>query len=117
MIHIPPAVTKVLAVTLLPKIIDAVTEAFTKFFEEEEQKPKRSNDSTRFSQMDFDIVMQEWQVWKDENEIAPVGQKTTQEVLTKRLNDRLGYHKHRTTYAQIWLGHLQRSSLRSGQLN
>lgn len=116
---IPPTVTNSVISELLPKAIKVLGNAFDYVFspsnEIEHISTRKLSDCTRLTQIDYDIVIEEYSFFMERNKNRAKGTKReTQKELTIIINKRLNLDKSRSAYARIWTGKVDRKSLATG---
>ena len=111
-------------IAALPTLVE-VGEKIYSWFQDEEPtpepepvKPKRKNskvqDTTRLTQVHYDLVMEAYGKYLAWNAQCGVGKRMTQQELGRQLNEHFGLSKSPQCYRLIWNGSVNRADLAVG---
>lgn len=117
---IPPTIVKLLAATIIPKIVDEAHIWLKDTMKEEvEAQPKpdphkakrlrilaedrKPRDNHKFTKQEYDYILYAYHGYLQANEENKGEVRYTQVNLVNRLNAVLGINKSKTAYSKVWL--------------
>ena len=107
-------ITKTIVTLVLPEVITKTIDWLNDKPEEPVKKPRRTMDSTKFTQGMMDFAVKEYKYWKANGLVHADVVINTQHDLTDYLNDVFSTHKSTTAMSRLFKGQIDRDTLARG---